>query len=321
MKPKTIVVFCNKGDFYLARICIASIRYYYPSANLYIVKDYLRGEFSSEEMETYFNVKVLDLGIKKFGWSAAKLHFLLSDLFPNEQVTLLDADIIFIGRVLDNLYKKFPNIDFIVDQYHVSNPRSEHIKSFYYDYDEIKKVEPDFIYPGYVFNGGQTIVKTGKLTESDIENYFDRNNFPFYTNMKLMPLVDQSILNVVLHRKVQNNEITIAAQQYMLWSDQESISEIEIDDIKQGVKYPFLIHYAGSYKNEDISRMKRGDILSFFENYYYSKIPKGMQKKVARAVIPALKNIQYDAIKIVKDSVKDTFMEKIARVVIHVYKK
>lgn len=35
----TVVVCCNRKDYFFARICVASIRYYYPEINIEIIKD------------------------------------------------------------------------------------------------------------------------------------------------------------------------------------------------------------------------------------------------------------------------------------------
>ncbi|WP_394771887.1 hypothetical protein [Mucilaginibacter sp.] len=63
----TVVVCCNRKDVFLARICIASIRYYYPDIDIELVKDSGNGTFNTYELEKYFGVKVVDLGIKKLG--------------------------------------------------------------------------------------------------------------------------------------------------------------------------------------------------------------------------------------------------------------
>lgn len=47
----TIVVFCNKLDFFLTRICVTSIRYFYPSIRILLVKDEIHGRFSTSLFE------------------------------------------------------------------------------------------------------------------------------------------------------------------------------------------------------------------------------------------------------------------------------
>ena len=58
----TIVVCCHKKDYFLARICVASIRYYYPSILIELVKDEGNGKFNTTELEKNLHVKAVDLG-------------------------------------------------------------------------------------------------------------------------------------------------------------------------------------------------------------------------------------------------------------------
>ena len=46
-----VIIAVNKTDLWFCRICIASIRFYYPDVEIYIIKDELNGFFSTNEME------------------------------------------------------------------------------------------------------------------------------------------------------------------------------------------------------------------------------------------------------------------------------
>ena len=73
-------------------------------------------------MEKYWAVKILDLGITQFGWSAAKMHFYLSDKLKGKKALLMDADIVSTGRVLDRLIPLAMENDVVVsDEYHAGN--------------------------------------------------------------------------------------------------------------------------------------------------------------------------------------------------------
>jgi hypothetical protein len=71
----TIVVFANAKDFFLTKICIASIRYFYPDVEIFIVKDELNGKFYSRTLEKKFNTKELKLSKKYFGWGGQNFIF------------------------------------------------------------------------------------------------------------------------------------------------------------------------------------------------------------------------------------------------------
>ena len=103
MVDLTIVVFCNKLDFFLTRICVASIRYFYKDIKILLVKDELNGKFSTKEIEKKFNVEIYDCGRKKFGWAASKTFFLLQAK-DGQKYLLLDSDTVFIEPFLERIY-------------------------------------------------------------------------------------------------------------------------------------------------------------------------------------------------------------------------
>ena len=315
-EDRAIVLICSKKDYYLAKICVASIRYFYPEESIFLIKDKLQGDFSTTEIEAAFNVAILDLGIDKLGWGAGKLHFLLSNLLPNKRVLLLDGDIVFLGKFIDQLFSSTEGIDFVVDDdltEYKRNPSDPYVKKTYFDYEEIKNLEPEYQYPGYVFNTGQLIVRTGLLKSKDVIAYFDKDNYPYYKDMKLMPLVDQSILNVILPKKAQKKEISIATRNFMLWSDGEPLKAVKLDLIKSGTTYPYLIHYAGSFKSEDIRKMIRPDILTFFQNYYFSKVPGGTFKKNNQLMVGAFEFNKNKLVLQVKELVSKSPLNKSIR--------
>lgn len=71
----TVVVCCNKDDYYFARICIASVRYFYPDIAIELVKDTGKGDFDTNETEKHFGVLNVDLGVKK--WDGLLLNFFI----------------------------------------------------------------------------------------------------------------------------------------------------------------------------------------------------------------------------------------------------
>ncbi|MEO7685318.1 MAG: hypothetical protein ABIU86_15415 [Gemmatimonadaceae bacterium] len=61
------------GTTFLLRPCVASIRYWYPDGRIYLLKDYIKGGFSAEEFEQYWNVKTFRTERLVFGWGWSKL--------------------------------------------------------------------------------------------------------------------------------------------------------------------------------------------------------------------------------------------------------
>ena len=285
MEKKIIVVITYKTLYFFTRICCASVRYFYPDAEIYIVKDNLAGEFSTTEMEEALNVKVLDLGKDKYGWSAAKVHLLASDKFQGQRVFSIDCDIVLAGRFLDDLYKKTEGADFVMDPDYKADITSKEFKGHYYTLDTIKEIDPGFEYPGYAFNGGQAIITTGKVTKEVLAPYFDVTTFPYYKRFDIFPQADQSLLNYILPSLEQQGKIKITPVKFMLWSDEAKTKTLELEKIKEGTSYPYVIHWAGVLRVPYLDKMTRPDILHFFEDYYYSKVPSGEAMKKARALL------------------------------------
>jgi len=275
-----IIIFCHKKDYFLAEILVASIRYYYPAIEIYLCKDKLNGEFGTHEMEKYWNVNILHLGINNFGWSAAKMHFYLSDKLKGKKALLLDADIVFTGRVLDRLIPLAMQNDVVVSpEYHTGN-EGEWLKKQFYDIDIVQRMHPDFRLPGYYFNCGQLIARSELFTAEEIKGVFDKNNFPFWTNRRDFPLVDQGVLNYLLPYKEQKNEIKIARDEYYIWIDTDMARQMNFEGVIEGEKYPYMIHWAGNERIPFIYGMFRGDILVYFQKLYYKKIPYGAVRRI-----------------------------------------
>ena len=275
-----VIIFCHKKDFFLAEILVASIRYYYPSIEIYLCKDLLNGYFQTKEMEKHWGVKILDLGITNFGWSAAKMHFYLSDKLKGKKALLLDADIVFTGRVLDRLIPLAIKNDVVVSpEYHNGN-EGEWLKKQFYDLDIVQKMHPDFRLPGYYFNCGQLIARSELFTADEVKDVFDNKNYPYWINKKDFPLVDQGVLNYLLPYKEQKNEIQIARYEYYIWIDTDMARQMDFDAVIAGEKYPYMMHWAGNERIPYIYGMFRGDILVFFQKMYYTKIPYGTVKRI-----------------------------------------
>ncbi len=274
MNPEnlTIVVCCNKKDFFLARICIASIRYYYPCIEIELVKDTGNGKFSTGALEKAFEVKLVDLGKKKLGWSGAKFHYLYQ-MPRGKKVLILDADIVFAGPFLERLKEDYSNHDYVVSA-EPENPYADWVTKTYFDTRKIENLYPDYTYPGYFFNAGQIFVTVGAIEEDELNKYFDKNVYPYWKNQEIFPLVDQSVYNYLLPTLAKKKKISLKAAHFMLWSKSEVIKNLSLDTIMKGTFDGGLIHWAGE-RRPYLQMMIRCDILYFFEKFYYKKIRFG----------------------------------------------
>jgi hypothetical protein len=100
MKIDSVVVFCWEGDFRLAQICLASVRFFYPDIPLFLMKNIARGNFDTSEVERCLNVSSAGIS-EPYGSSLGKL-----ELFFRPELgrfLFIDADQIMVGPVLEEL--------------------------------------------------------------------------------------------------------------------------------------------------------------------------------------------------------------------------
>lgn len=261
-----IVVFANAKDYFLTKICVSSIRYFYPEIDIFLVKDELNGKFNTKTLERNFNVKHLKLSKKYFGWSAAKLHFLI-ECEKDRLFLCLDSDIIFIGPVLNKFVTI--NSDFIVSP--EFNPSAEHIsKNYFPDLNKCINYFPSYRFPGYVFNAGQTVVNPSKIHQSNLSKVFNSEEFPYYLDYETFPLVDQSILNVLLPSLHIDDKISLDTVEFMCWAPDFFDKNNDIQVLVGNNE--LLIHYAGCVRNRNLEKMLGSNVLRFFQDRYEKKL-------------------------------------------------
>lgn len=280
----TIAVFCNRKDLFLAKICVASIRYYYPLIPIELIKDAGNGAFNTNDLETYFNVKPVDLGIARMGWGASKIHYISS--IPNgKKVLLLDADIVFTSPFLERLAEGISRYDWLVSREVVEDPCDPFILETYFNYSKIKAAYPGFVYPGFVFNTGQMFITGGTVTRKDLEPFFDFDHYPFWKNRQLFPMVDQTVLNILLPMLSMEKKLKIGTDKFMIWGMSNAAMDLSLTAIEAKTSMDGLVHWAGCVRVSYVRKMSRGDILLFFENYYYEKVPLGALRKTGKRMI------------------------------------
>lgn len=280
----TVVVCCNKKDFFLARICVASIRYYYPGIQIELIKDEGNGKFNTAEVEKYFKVKPVDLRVKKMGWSGAKFHYLYQEQ-KGKKVLILDADIVFIGPFLERLLPTIETNDYVVsiDENDISD--KEWVRNNYFDIEAVKKAYPAYQYPGFFFNAGQVFVTTGVLNEKYLNEFFDRNEYPFWKKKWLFPQVDQSVYNYLLPTLEAEQKIKLGKEKFMLWAASDTTLNISLKEVAEKTIQSGVVHWAGCLRYSYVKKMLRGDIAVFFEEYYYSCVRLGkIHKSIRRSL-------------------------------------
>lgn len=264
MKVDKVFINTYKYDFHLAKICIASVRYWYPEIPIYIIKDENQGRFSTSFVEKSWNVKVLNIQRKKFGWGYGKLEPLF--LEPSFSFLVLDADTVLTGPVLEKVENI--NADFIVDG--EKQPESR-FNEIYYDLKRIREVDKEFTYPGYSFNSGQWFGSTGKILRSDFDLSLEWSEPPSCRFPEIVFKGDQAHLNFTLHRLEYQKRTSVARIKLMIWPDGNNADFIDLEKVKSRSRdYQYIIHWAGMGGMKESSK-PRYDIISFYKDLYYSR--------------------------------------------------
>lgn len=293
-KIDKIYVACCRKDFWLTKICVASIRYWYPLIPIYLITDYSLGDFDTRCMQKRWNVSIMQTSIKKYGSGLIKYEVLF--LNNNEKVLVLDSDVVFAGKVIEKL-ESFDE-DFIVtgDIGEETEKNLEWVKRVYLDTDKILEINPKYIFPEFYFNSGQIVVTCGKIKLEDVVDYIKWSELPSKKYPDTFGGHDQGVLNYVLNNKVREGKVSSKYYEYMINANSGMSKKISLDQIKKREGYPLIIHWIGR-KGRILSKLRRSDILCFYQKFYYSKFKFGLLRRYLDESKRYLKYYVYEKIK------------------------
>lgn len=245
-----------------AKICIASIRYWYPEIPIYLIKDFGAGPVDSKWIERIFKVGILWLDRKRLGWGFGKLEPLF--LNPQHSFLILDPDTVFTGRVLDRV--KDIDAPFIIDE---EIPEINRFNEIYYNLGRIQEIAPGFIFPGYSFNSGQWFGTSNIIQRKDFDLILNWTEPPTVKYADFFFNGEQGILNFTFHKMEQQNKIKVHRMPLMIYPADNKAEFIRLSSLEQKKNdHPFIIHWAGM-KNDSGTGRPRQDILDFYKQYYY----------------------------------------------------
>lgn len=264
MKIDRVYITCTRADLRLTRCCVASIRHWYPQIPIILIRDETYGTFDTAELQAAWNVGIFETERKRFGWGFSKLEPLF--LPRGERMLILDSDIVFVGRVLDVLEQY--DEDFIV----ADTPHAEEqLSKDYFDLAELAAYDPAFVFPGFVFNGGQLVGTTGILRRSDFEPLIIFSEPPKRVYPKIFAPGDQGPVNYILLKKRQQGQLTLRRVVFMWWANWLDETKVKLTDLTDQSPYPFLVHWAGP-KYKMFHLMRNGHLLLHFEKMYLGRV-------------------------------------------------
>jgi hypothetical protein len=273
LKIEGVIISSYRYDVELTRICVASIRYWYPDIPIWLVKDRHYGDFGTREIEKHWRVQVYPERQKNLGWGFGKLEVMTE--LPRRRFLFVDSDTVFAGRVIEHL-EQFDE-DFIVENrdYAAANQ----VEQEFFALTRLAALDSGFRFPGFGFNGGQIVASTGAITKQDLNGLVN-----WQTRRVEHPDIfrngDQGLLNYLVLRKLQHQELTLRREPLMAWpGGEEAARHIQVSDFTPEGKHHQVIHWTGLRWGKTIEEMPRPEVLRHFEDIYYGPIILGSLKR------------------------------------------
>ena len=268
-----IYVTASRHDARYSRICVASIRYFYPDASVSLLPGGPLEAGLAKEMARFWDVGMAAVEARDWGWGFVKLEPLFG--LPGERFIVLDSDTTFGGLVLSAWEKSTAN--FLVDD---ESQSEANIRRLYYDWRQVVKIDPAARPPAFVFNSGQWFGTAGVLSRTDFEPWIDWSGpKPILKHASYFMPGDQGILNYILNQKALLEGLSVDRKQIMRWPG-HGMDDYTSTAVSDRSTPPRVIHWAGM-KRPRLGAMAGADLLRFFEAYYYSRIPGGTTKRRA----------------------------------------
>jgi len=257
-------------DTRLARICVASIRYFYPGVPIQILAgDKLPGAFT-RELRRHWNIGVADLPAGIYGWGMVKLEPLFGP--PGERFLVLDADTVFTGKVLG--LREGGEAPFLVNDEQLSDVD---LKQLYYDWDRVAERDPEAPPARRAFNTGQWFGTAGLIRREDFDGWLEWTLPRRVRHPDVFKCGDQGLLNYVMLRKETLEGLTIDRRTFMRWPG-HTMEGLDVASVAARTAPPLVAHWAGM-KTPMLRDMTGGDLLQFFEHQYYRRIPFGRPRR------------------------------------------
>lgn len=270
MPISSIYVTVSKHDARFARICICSIRRFYPLVPIRLL---LGGSVETaliRELTSYWNVEVVPLRRGEWGWGFIKLEPLFFQ--PRESFLILDSDTILTGPIVE-LWDGCDSSFLVDDEYHTDDK----ICMLYYDRSKLAQVGLPCSPPRFVFNSGQWFGTSCILSRNKFSHLIDWSRKPPRLNRPdIFKNGEQGVFNYILNEAAQFDGISVSKCPIMHWPGHGMMS-ISLESVLNNSAPLRIVHWAG-FKAPNLSRLPGSDLLIFFEKEYYKRLPLGTFK-------------------------------------------
>ena len=252
-------------------MCVASVRFFYPDVCVRLLGGGHLQRGLADELRRYWDVSVADLPERDYGWGFVKLEPLFRPVA--ERFLVLDSDTIIAGPVLQLAARR--DEDFIVDD---EDQRPDAVKSIYFDTTKARQEGKPLNDPAFLFNTGQWFGKTGVVCRNDFDGLVD---WAFPRRLRRPSVFkngEQGILNYVLNEQWRSGKARIARIPLMRWPPY-GMQQLDAHAISMKASPPLVVHWAGIKKVRQRD-MVGADVLAFFENEYYKRLPAGTSRRI-----------------------------------------
>lgn len=262
-----IYLLCHSRDLWLAKISIASIRFWYANVPITLIKDRTLGDFSTDEIERNWNVSSMVLARERCGLGFAKIELLLRPV--RERFLVLDADTVMCGPVLGSL-EKFPE-DFVVSGGPIDRPGDPSFTSIYFNLALLRKRDPEFRFPGYAFNTGVFVGTSGILKRKMFDPLLVWSSPVRLKAPEIFSCADQGVLNYVLMKQAAKGTLTLRSANFMIWGFAPQTKRLDVHRITTRRGYDAIVHYAGT-KPTSIIEFPAAPLLMHFDRLYHDAV-------------------------------------------------
>lgn len=246
------------ADARLTRICVASIRYFYPDLEIRLLAGGRLRPGLLAELTALWGVKLAPYPPGDYGWGFVKLEPLFGP--PGESFLVLDSDTVLSGPILS---QPFPSdAAFVVDN--EETPDAD-VRALYYD----SSAAPDVPPPAFVFNTGQWIGASGILSRSDFDPFVDWAFPRLVKDARCFKQGEQGVLNFALNQAVRRGQCAAHRAPLMCWPG-KGMNGITATAILDRTAPARVVHWAG-FNRARLSPLPGADVLDFFERFYYSR--------------------------------------------------
>lgn len=279
MPVDCIYICASTRDARYTRICVASVRFFYPQISIRLLVGGRLQHGLERELRYYYNVSVADIPVGNYGWGFVHWEPLFGP--SGEKFLVLDSDTVLAGPVLD-LWNDSQAL-FLVDD---EKPSEAATKELYYDWEKVRLVDSASQPPKFVFNCGQWFGTSGVLTRDDFAPWVEWTMPRRVRHPGLFMCGDQGIFNYVLNKKVLLDGLAVDRRKIMRWP-KHSMEGLEPALVRKRVAAPVVVHWSGP-KRVRQRDMIGADLLSYFEETYYQHFPFGGVRRRSAAYMDVL---------------------------------